>query len=949
MALSIHDCCRRLKSHIMRIDRFFVSLLLISQVFGVNKENFKTCDQSGFCKRQRAMEPGKSPYVVMMDSINVKPSKIEVQVLNKENDVRLLLEVFTLAHNTARIKINELQPLKPRYEIPPGDVLIEEPKQQQMTVTDVSNSGATLTFENNKIIIHTDPFRIDFLANETPVVVVNAQGLLKFEHLRTKEQGKQDPVPNEGEGESNADSQQAGEVAEGEKPAEEEKKKEDNEEPSMWEETFKTFHDSKPNGPTSIGLDISFPNFEHVYGIPEHADSMALKSTKNTDPYRLFNLDVFEYDLYNPMALYGSVPVMLAHNIERTVGIYWNNAAETWIDIGSNVADKNFFSKMADLVKGMEMPQVDTHWMSESGVIDVFIMLGPSVKDVFYQYAQLTGTTFLPPLFAISYHQCRWNYNDEEDVKNVDASFDKVDIPLDVIWLDIEHTDGKRYFTWASDKFPNPVDMLKHLGAKGRRMVTIVDPHLKRDDNYKVYSEAKSKDLMVKTNNGVEYEGWCWPGSSSWPDFTNPEVRKWWTSKFQYSEYTSAPNLFIWNDMNEPSVFNGPEITFHKDVVHYGGWENRDLHNLYGLYVHQATSEGQLLRSDNQERPFVLTRALFAGSQRFGAVWTGDNTGEWGHLKVSNPMLLSLSLTGITFSGADIGGFFRNPEPELLTRWYQAGAFQPFFRAHAHLDTKRREPYLLPEEHMRSIRNSIRLRYSYLPYWYTLFYENERSGTPPMRPLWVEFPQDTQTFTMDDEYLIGSDLLVKPITEQGQTSTSVYFPGKGVVWYDIENFEAYNGDGSATINAGLDKVPVFQRSGSIIPRKLRIRRSSALMTDDPFTLFICLDSQGKASGELYVDDYHSLKYKNGQFVHKQFQFSNNILSSKAVPGSGSYDTKEWIERVIIVGLKKGITKVVIKSKDGEQALQSGYDSSAKIFVIRKPSINIQTDFIITLQ
>ncbi|KAK3597384.1 hypothetical protein CHS0354_034627, partial [Potamilus streckersoni] len=208
MALSIHDWCRRFKSQIMRIDSFLVFLLLISQVFGVNKENFKTCDQSGFCKRQRAMEPGKSPYVVLMDSINVKSSKIEVQLLNKANDVRLLLEVFTLAHNTARIKINELQPLKPRYEIPPGDVLLGEPMQQQLTVTDKSKSGVTLTFENNKIVIHTDPFRIDFLVNETPVVIINAQGLLKFEHLQTKVQGKQDPVPNEGGGDSNADEQQ---------------------------------------------------------------------------------------------------------------------------------------------------------------------------------------------------------------------------------------------------------------------------------------------------------------------------------------------------------------------------------------------------------------------------------------------------------------------------------------------------------------------------------------------------------------------------------------------------------------------------------------------------------------------------------------------------------------------------------------------------------------------
>ena len=206
--------------------------------------------------------------------------------------------------------------------------------------------------------------------------------------------------------------------------------------------------------------------------------------------------------------------------------------------------------------------------------------------------------------------------------------------------------------------------------------------------------------------------------------------------------------------MNEPSVFNGPEITFHKDVKH-GDWENRDLHNLYGFYVHQATAEGQLLRSEQKERIFVLTRAFFAGSQRYGAVWTGDNLGEWGHLKASNPMLLTHSLVGITHIGADVGGFFKNPDPELLTRWYQAAAYQPFMRAHAHLDTNRREPYLMPEHNMKIIRDAIRARYSYLPYWYTLFYEGEQKGHPVMRPLWVEYPTDHETFRMDDEYLVG--------------------------------------------------------------------------------------------------------------------------------------------------------------------------------------------------
>ncbi|XP_065942611.1 neutral alpha-glucosidase AB isoform X2 [Magallana gigas] len=945
------------------LSYYLCCLLLIVQVHSVNRDNFKTCDQSGFCKRHRSMQPGNSPYIVLMDSLKISSSQISVQLLNTKTNVRLVLDLYGLQGNTARVKINELEPLKPRYEIPVGDVLIGEPKQQDLKVLDKGAGSITLGLEDNKIVVSYSPFRIDFVAGEEPVVSINAQGLLKFEHFRKKpgwvdkltsvfswfsepfreaqpeEQAPANPIEGEEKKEE-----------EGEKK-EEEKKPDNEEEPGLWEETYKSFHDPKPNGPASVGIDVSFPGFENVYGIPEHAESMALKTTKDTDPYRLFNLDVFEYELYNPMALYGSVPVMWAHNEKSTVGIYWNNAAETWIDIRSTTADKNFFSKIADLVKGnTEMAQMDTHWFSESGVIDIFVMLGPRPKDVFKQYAALTGSTELPPLFAIAYHQCRWNYNDQDDVRNVDANMDSFDIPYDVIWLDIEHTNGKRYFTWDAHKFPSSKDMINGVAVKGRKMVTIVDPHLKRDDNYNVYTDAKNRDMMVKGGGGEEYEGWCWPGSSSWPDFINPEVRNWWASKFQYSEYGgSTPDLYIWNDMNEPSVFNGPEITFHKDVQHYGGTENRDVHNLYGFYVQKATAEGILMRSNNEQRPFVLTRAFFAGSQRFGAVWTGDNMGEWSHLKVSNPMLLTLNLAGITFSGADVGGFFRNPDHELQTRWYQAGSFQPFFRAHAHIDTKRREPFLLPEENMKIVREAIRKRYTYLPFWYTLFYHGFRSGETVMSPLWVTYPEDKSTFEMDDEYLLGSSLLVKPITEQGSVGTSVYFPGKDEVWYDIDTYQSYAGSQNTYVNAPLDKIPVFQRGGSIVPRKMRVRRSSSLMASDPFTLIICLDKQGEASGDLYADDYKSFAYRRGEYIHRTFSFKNNIFQSSNADPSGKGSTKEWVEKLIIVGYPKAATSVHITVDGNSQSLHHSYDSNSRVLTVRKPEVNIAKDFTITIQ
>lgn len=225
-----------------------------------------------------------------------------------------------------------------------------------------------------------------------------------------------------------------------------------------------------------------------------------------------------------------------------------------------------------------------THWMSEAGVLDVFVFLGPTSKDVLRQYTALTGTAMLPQLFSLGYHQCRWNYINQKDVLEVDSQFDAHDMPYDVIWLDIEYTDDRKYFTWEPNKFPDPIEMEKALDHKGRQLVTIIDPHIKRSDNYRVCREAKDDNLFVKQPSGADYEAWCWPGQSSWVDFFKPEARSWWKDQFKFDKFIGTrENVHIWNDMNEPSIFNGPEITMQKEMIHHGNWEHRVLHNLYSL------------------------------------------------------------------------------------------------------------------------------------------------------------------------------------------------------------------------------------------------------------------------------------------------------------------------------------------------------------------------------
>uniref|UniRef100_A0A671RDG0 Neutral alpha-glucosidase AB-like n=1 Tax=Sinocyclocheilus anshuiensis TaxID=1608454 RepID=A0A671RDG0_9TELE len=881
-------------------------LLLCLSAQAVDRSNFKTCDQSAFCKHQRELKPGQSPYRALLDTLELSDSRLTLQLINDNNKVRLLLELYRLQGNMTRVKINELKPLKPRYEVP--DVLISDPITEALSVVAQDENSLVLSLggKDQRLIVSAQPFRLDIVEGPQVLMSLNSRGLLAFEHLRSEQVTGQENI------------------------------KEEEDKPGMWEETFKSHTDSKPNGPSSISLDFSLPGVEHVYGIPEHADTLKLKNTDGSDPYRLYNLDVFQYELHNPMALYGAVPVLISHSTDRTMGIFWLNAAETWVDISSNTAGKTVFGKILDFVQvSNEVPQTDVRWISESGLIDVFIMLGPKPADVFTQYASLTGTQSFPPLSALAYHQCRWNYNDQEDVKTVDQGFDEHDIPYDFIWLDIEHADGKRYFTWDPSNFPQPKEMLQGLMDKRRKLVAIVDPHIRVDSGYKIHNEIRSKNFYVKNKDGGDYEGWCWPGNSGYPDFTNPEMRAWWASQFAYDQYEgSMENQYIWNDMNEPSVFNGPEVTMHKDALH-GVWEHRDVHNLYGLYVQKATADGLILRSGGVQRPFVLTRAFFAGSQRYGAVWTGDNAAEWGHLKISIPMCLSLGLVGISFCGADVGGFFKHPSAELLVRWYQVGAYQPFFRAHAHIDTPRREPWLFGPENTALIREAIRQRYALLPYWYQLFYNTHRTGQPVMRPLWVEYPDDVATFSIEDEYLIGKDLLVHPVTDEGATGVTAYLPGKG----EVMCFSTLNGFlslPSLKYFLWVSHIPVFQRGGSIICRKDRVRRSSSCMENDPYTLYVAPSSQQCHAVSNHLVPHLSVFY---------FCFLRNLA-----PDS-QFSTASWIEKIVIFGGSQP-SSVTLKNAGQygtESALEFEFGSTLAVLTLRKPGVNAAADWTVVLR
>ncbi|XP_037083807.1 neutral alpha-glucosidase AB-like [Pollicipes pollicipes] len=909
----------------------------------VDRGNFKTCDQSSFCKRNRALTSGSSPYLVAADSVRVSGAEATARLQDGHAPaaVPLRLQLTALQDSSLRLRVVEEAPLRPRYS--PQYALQGEPNTQSLTVVEQLDDRLHLKFgADSELVMLYKPFQLQVAQAGKTVITVNSDGLFNFEHYRTKPEPKEAPAPVDVEAEPANDGEH--QEQEHEPPADEPAE----DESGMWEEHFKTHRDSKPNGPSSVGVDVTFPGSAHVYGIPEHADSFALKDTSSGDPYRLYNLDVFEYEIGNPMALYGSVPFVISQSGSHgAAGAFWHNAAETWVDVRSE-PDAGLVSTVTSYLGGGQAEtRKHLHWMSESGVLDLFLLLGPTSRDVMRQYKQLTGATQLPPLFSLGYHQCRWNYNDQRDVANVHDSLDHHDLPFDTIWLDIEHTDGKRYFTWDSHKFSHPDDMIRNMSSRGRKMITIIDPHIKKDSNYFVHADATSNGYYVKDRDGNDFDGWCWPGSSGYLDFFQPAVQEYWASRFQLANYKgSTLDLYTWNDMNEPSVFNGPEVTMHKDARHHGGWEHRDVHNEYGMLVPMVSARGQMERSGGTLRPFVLTRAAFAGSQRFGAKWTGDNTAQWSHLQYTIPMLLSSSVAGISFIGADIGGFFGDPDTELLTRWYQVAAFQPFMRAHAHIDTRRREPYLFGEETTRMIRAALKQRYRFLPLWYTLFYENEQTGMPPMRPLFMAFPDDVSTYSMEDQYMVGEALLIHPQTAQGGSSVSVYFPGADTVWYDIVTAERFT-HGRSTVATPLDKLPAYQRSGTVVATKERPRRASAHMAADPFTLTVALDARQTATGALYIDDHSSFQYRDGKHIYRRLAFENSALKSSHISGAG-LDTASWVERVVVLGLRTAPTAVHVTSQGRDEALDFKYDKDLQKLVIRKPAVNAGADWSIVI-
>lgn len=482
----------------------------------------------------------------------------------------------------------------------------------------------------------------------------------------------------------------------------------------------------------------------------------------------------------------------------------------------------------------------------EGGQWTEYLFAGPGMPEILEAYTWLTGRIAPPPLWALGYHQCRWFNYTQQGVEDLGRTYRERGIPCDALWLDIDHMDGYRVFTWRTDRFPDVPGMLGRLHEQGFRMVTIVDPGVKQEPGYWVYDQAVERDVLCRTEGGDTYIGQVWPGRTAFPDFATPEARAWWGEL--NAAHIARGVAGIWNDMNEPAT---GQIPPERMRFNHGRESHERFHNQYALLMAMGTAEG-LRAAQPDRRPFVLSRAGSAGIQRYAANWMGDNMARWDHLWLSIPMGSGLGISGQAFVGADVGGFAEDATPELLARWMQHGALTPFFRNHAMAGTMEQYAWSFGRTIEDICRDAIRLRYRLLPYLYSCFLRAAESGAPVQRPLVFDHQEDVSVRNIDDQYLLGPDLLVAPVVEPGARSRAVYLPAGG--WYDWHTGEYLDGGRWVMVDAPLERIPLYARAGAVVPMLADAPPSTAGLTPREIELHVFVPRVGGTWHSLLQED-----------------------------------------------------------------------------------------------
>ena len=649
------------------------------------------------------------------------------------------------------------------------------------------------------------------------------------------------------------------------------------------------------------------PLGEHIYGLGDKTGGTLDRRGKS---YVDWNTDAYGFDSSTD-PIYKSIPFFIdVGGAGGAYGLLLDNSWRTWFDFAHRIPDT------------LTMAGPD-------GPIDYYVIAGPAVRDVVRRYTDLTGKAPLPPEWAFGYQQSRYSYMSAAEVRQIADTLRRDRIPTDVIWLDIDFQDRNRPFTVNTKAFPDLKGLTSELAGEDIKLVTITDLHVADapGQGYAPYDSGITGNAFVHNPDGSVYFGKVWPGPSVFPDFTDKKARAWWATNFRGLVDDGIAGF--WNDMDEPSVFNATG-TMPLDVVHHidsddfvpRNASHAEIHNVYGMENSRATHDGlRALRPG--ERPFVMTRASYAGGQRYAVTWTGDDSSTWDQLRLMVHQLINLGLSGFSYAGADIGGFTGGPSPDLMTRWFEIGAFTPIFRDHAEKGSPRAEPWVDGPEQLAIRRRFVEERYRLLPYLYALADENARIGDPLMRPIFYDYPDAVDSSCNQSmDFTLGRSLLVAPPPKmESPEAYQICLPRGG--WYDYWTGKAVTSDSPITETPTLDSLPVFVRAGTILPRQPLVQSTSETPVG-PLSLNIYPGPD--CSGTIYFDDGHSMAFTTGGYLRQTIRCTSNAPGGLTIdfgPRDGRFQPW-WKEIAVTVhGLPR---KVTVSGAQG--AISSHYDPQA---------------------
>lgn len=609
---------------------------------------------------------------------------------------------------------------------------------------------------------------------------------------------------------------------------------------------------------------------KYVYGHPFPTDAVVKEIETAKEPLPFFETDnqgSFTYTLAEDDIVYGLGEQIRGINKRGWQYVSWNydnpnHHEDTRSLYGSHnfiiVCGKVTFGAFFDYPGKMEFDigytRRDTMQIKAAkNDLTVYIITGENEKDIVKQFRGIIGRSYIPPLWAFGYGQSRWGYKNEADIREVAAKYKAAGIPLDSIYLDIDYMERYKDFTVDEERFPDLKGLAADMQAEGIHLVPIIDAGVKIEDGYSVYEEGVEKNYFCKNAEGGDFVGAVWPGRVHFPDFLQPEARDWFGKK--YAVLTEQGIDGFWNDMNEPAIFytedrladtcaeiekltagnmgideyfaftgmvaglNGNIGDYDKFYHNVNGQmvKHSEVHNLYGMNMTRSANEA-LREICPDKRTLFFSRSSYVGAHRYGGIWQGDNKSWWSHILQSMQQLPALNMAGFLFTGSDTGGFGCDTTEDLMLRWLQYSLFTPLFRNHSADGTREQELYRF--SNADAAGNMIRIRYSLVPYLYSEFLKAALQDEMMFRPLAFDFADDADAKQVDDQLLLGNELMIAPIYKQNAKGRYVYLPEE-MMLVRMRSDEDYETEilpkGHHYVPAELNELVFFIRNQKAIP------------------------------------------------------------------------------------------------------------------------------------